>query len=114
MGYAYLNSKPEIRLILTFLKTYSRSAANTNRLQVQSQISMAVSPPLADLGEFVVTAFRIFIMAKKLITNRPDLAGITSNGGIRNEHQLTYKWELKFIGLYVCNLNSVYAVLPEQ
>ena len=55
---------------------------------------MAVSPPLADLGEFVVTAYRMFIMAKKLITNRPDLAGITSNGGIRNEHQLTYKWEL--------------------
>ena len=73
---------------------------------------MAVSPPLADLGEFVVTAFRIFIMAKKLITNRPDLAGITSKGGIRNEHQLTYKRELMFIlGLYVYNLNSV---LPEQ
>ena len=76
---------------------------------------MAVSPPLADLGEFVVTAFRMFIMAKKLITNRPDLAGITSKGCIRNEHQLTYKWELMFIlGLYVCNLNSVCAVLPEQ
>ena len=84
-----LQKQSMVRRQLELAVTHSASAAKTNRLQVQSHISMAVSPPLADLGEFEVTAFRMLIIARKLITKSPVLAGITSSGGMRNEQQLT-------------------------
>ena len=60
-----------------------------NRLQAHNHVSNAVKPLRAFFGELDVAVFKMLIMARKTITNSPVLAGITSRGGIRKEHQLT-------------------------
>ena len=76
------------------LSTYSSNAKMTNMLQVHNQVSNAVKPWMAFFGELDVTVFKMLIMASKSIIKSPVLAGITSKGGIKKEHQLTYikKW----------------------